>query len=232
MLEYRGWKGEDRKLAEQMATSNLREAACTQVLAYSNLKPEDVRGCLKGLHRSHEAQDGSICIYTHDGRPNFIVNAQSAQFIRERLGEPVEQGALDDATVGRILDRGYKAIRGWGIVHSHAGVVFGVHRSDQSPLPSPRPVSLQTFSSHSLISRENFGKKMKADAQKKAAAVARAEASKPERHPPVAEELTLMTRMRKADGGSCLRMARWTSATNRAAPFRSPSRSYCWSARR
>ncbi len=141
MLERRGRY--DRSEAEQEAFEALRESGCVVCLTYPDR--EKFRNCLEGLHRSHEQQDG-IALYTQDGGMTCVVTAESARFIKERMGEPRAEASLEADTLTGVLDRGYRGLRGWG-AHSGAKIFEGKPRSLQSPnLSAPNELSLRVFS--------------------------------------------------------------------------------------
>ena len=148
MLERRGWQ--DRQVAQMCATSQLEDTGCTVHLSYTGTDRKKLAGCLESLRRSHLGQNG-VALYTQDGRVEFLVTPQSAQRIQKRLGKPVSVGGLTDATLGQILDHGYKASRGWG---AHSGArIFGKPRSLQSPPPG---VSIKEFSCHHIDTDERL----------------------------------------------------------------------------
>jgi hypothetical protein len=158
MLENRGQYGpRGRKEAEIRATQKLTSTGCTVHLRYREPDSKEVRSCLKALHRSHLQQDGAA-FYTQDGGIDFCATPQSAQFIRERLGKPTEQGELKFDTVEQILDRGYKAFRGWG-GHSRAKI-FGVKPpTDQSLFPELYPVSITEYNCRALDTDDRLRKR-------------------------------------------------------------------------
>lgn len=162
-LERRGWQ--NRQVAQICATSELESTGCTVHLSYTRPDQTKLAACLKSLRCSREQQDG-VALYTQDGRVEFLVTPQSAQRIQERLGKPVSTGGLTDATLGEILDHGYKASRGWG---RHSGAkIFGKPRSVQSPPPTG--VSIKEFSCQHIDTDERLrarGIKLPGDAPRR-----------------------------------------------------------------
>jgi hypothetical protein len=143
MWERRGWRSNQIGEARAAATQHLLASGCTQLLDYSNLAPDKVAKCLAALQRSHAGQKG-ISISTADHGTSFLVTPKSAEFVRERLGEPVAQGQVGPTTLANIMERGYRRVRGWG-AESGARFLGRKPRSLQSPLSPTSPVSFREF---------------------------------------------------------------------------------------
>ena len=165
MLERRrNWLPQDEAWARVAA--ELHATDCGLYLRYDDdLDQETMQKLLHGLRRSRHGLSGYEYTTADEGR-HFFVTAESAQFIREKLGAPVVQGQTSAEQVTQVMEAGYKAQRGWG-VHSGARIFSGMPRSVQSPptppLSPPRftwsptnpgpPVSLREFSCNHLGSR-------------------------------------------------------------------------------
>jgi hypothetical protein len=154
-LERRGYRNEDqRESAKDLAHFQLQTSGCTRYLRYGKLNQKERQQMLHALRRSRTKLDG-VALITQDGGTQFFGDPASAQFIEERLGKAAEAGELGKLTLDRVLDRGFKAVRRWG-VHSVAKSFLESNEVYNPPTRHPRQVSITEFNCHHLDTEDNL----------------------------------------------------------------------------